>query len=180
MSANWIDSSGGPLLLLPAGLLESWQGIDAPEGRVIHTESQWDPDGPATDYDRACDVEGYLGKIDVGGGHALVLGDEPMATTFLETDEGGILVRWFQADSEEELLTAVRNLDSPPETEEADFLQWTEGPLLLFDSACPGAEVEEDRLVVDLPPGTYLVDAGRVELNETTAAVLVVLTRQDV
>ena len=162
--ANWIDSNGGPLLLLPLDLLGNWGGIEPPKRRVVKAEFRWNPDGPATDYDRACDVKGYLGNIDVGAGHALVLGDEPMPTTFLPAPTGGVLVRWVHAETEKELLTAIQALESFPNAEDTGFLQWPEGPLVLFDSACPGTKVGADRLLVDLPPvlAPFAVDQAAV------------------
>lgn len=57
---TWLESDGGPLLLVPSEHLLSWEGIDPPsDGRHIDTQFRWNgPDSPATDYDRACDVQG--------------------------------------------------------------------------------------------------------------------------
>lgn len=65
-------------------LLAAWEGSSEPSGgRVVAASTRWsrDPNAPATDYDLACEVEGVLGLVPVGGGYGLVLGDEvPMST----------------------------------------------------------------------------------------------------
>jgi hypothetical protein len=104
------------LLLVPGEHLLAWEGSDPPSaGRKVEAKFRWhDPNDPATDYDRACDVEDYLGLIEVGTGKGQVLGGDPeMMTAWLPAgppgDEdtlapGGMLVRWSYAESEEEIL----------------------------------------------------------------------------
>jgi hypothetical protein len=48
--------------------------------------SRFAGDGSATDYDAACDVEGYLGVVPAGKGWALVLNDAPHASTWFEIE----------------------------------------------------------------------------------------------
>src|SRR5215203_1744748 len=105
---SWLESGGGPLLLIPGEYLSLWEGIDPPtDGRQIVAKSRWNADNAAaTDHDRACDVADYLGLIDIGDGNGLILGDEPLPTAWLpdEIAFGGILVRWVHAESEQEVL----------------------------------------------------------------------------
>jgi len=90
-----------------------------PDERHIEATFRWmGPGTPATDYDRACDVEGYLGLLDIGAGHGLVLGDDPNATAWQayansgdgEEVVGGILIRWVYANSEADVMAAIDNL----------------------------------------------------------------------
>ena len=69
---TWIESAGGPLLALRPDCLPLWEGIDPPsEGRRVEASFRWEnASAPATDYDRACDVEGYAGVIQVGPARA--------------------------------------------------------------------------------------------------------------
>jgi hypothetical protein len=62
---TWVTSAGGPLILIPESACHLWGG--APR-------TYPDEEG---DYGRACDVDGYVGLIDVGAAQALVLGDMP-------------------------------------------------------------------------------------------------------
>jgi hypothetical protein len=92
---TWIESNGGPLVVLPRALLAAWRGTDDPlPGEAIEATFRWNPGGVATDYDRACDVRDYAGVIAVGSGEALVLADEPLPTTWLPGHRGGVFVRW--------------------------------------------------------------------------------------
>jgi hypothetical protein len=83
-SRDWVVCDGGPHLLLPTELVPFWEGVNEPfGGRVVHARfrASCDKSAPATDYDLACDVEGYLGIIPVGNGFGLVIGDVvPMST----------------------------------------------------------------------------------------------------
>jgi len=92
---TWIESNGGPLLVLPCSLLSAWRGTDDPSpGEKVEATFRWNPAGVATDYDRACDVSDFAGVIPVGSGEALVLADEPLPTTWLPAGDGGSLARW--------------------------------------------------------------------------------------
>jgi hypothetical protein len=127
------------------------------------------------DYDRACDVEGFVGLLPVGDTRALVLGDDPASTTYLP--EHGVFVRWCAAESEDELLSVVPAAlaDAVWEPE----AHWNvPGPVVLFDAAWPGAASENtDHLRVVLEPGRYAVRAARVEPGPETWVGLVQLRR---
>ena len=71
----WND--GGPLIIVPQAAIESWEGSDAPSGRrKVDAVFRWrDPDAPACDYDRACDVDPEnAGALDIGGSWGIVIG----------------------------------------------------------------------------------------------------------
>ena len=175
---RWISGSGGPLILLPEELLEHWGGLDAPEsGRVVQAKVRWDPDGPVTDYDRACDVEAPLAGIDVGAGSGIILGGEPAATTFLARPNGGLLVRWIRAESEGEVARHVEGRTFEPAGDDVALIEVRPGPLILFDAACPGYEVDADHIVIDLHPGRYMASAAKFDPDESTELVLITLER---
>ena len=169
---QWFTGSGGPQLLLPEELLEEWSGVDSPRnGRVVKTKGKWDEDAPATDYDRACDVEELIECVEVGAGHGIVLGGEPHPTAFLPRPNGGLLVRWVQGRTEREVLEALGRIDADDDGTPA-FIEARPGPLLLFDAACPGGEVEEDRVVLDLHPGRYVAGASTVQTGDVELIVI--------
>src|SRR5947209_6469559 len=93
---NWIESAGGPLILIPRAVLGQWGGASLQTPMV------------GDDYGRACAVRDYLGKIPVSDSFALVLGDTPDRNTVLEIEPGTAILRWGYADSEEQILDAVR------------------------------------------------------------------------
>src|SRR5918998_4373634 len=108
---EWVGTSGGPLIVLPAEIAHHWRGIEPPLDAQVPEGWKWgDPNGPVCDYDRACGVEDDLGTLDVGPGQALVFGDEPMITAFLPRPDGGVFVRWGYANSVSEVRLAISDV----------------------------------------------------------------------
>src|SRR4051812_20544359 len=101
----WLFSDGGPLLLLQEELLPHWGGSDPLTGGsgAYGGPSVTSGRAPASDYDRACAVQGYLGLMRVGPGEGLVLGDEPMQTAWWRSagQDADTLIRWQWADDEQ-------------------------------------------------------------------------------
>nr|WP_063818136.1 Imm21 family immunity protein [Herbidospora sakaeratensis] len=157
----WVSSLGGPLIAIPESACRHWNG-----GRLMN---RFDDEG---DYRRACDVNGYIGLIDVGPAKALVLGDDPADTTFLPASN--LFVRWIAAESPAEILdVAIQAVGSAHWDEE---LTWdVEGPVILFDSVFGYDDlITEDHLLVELSPGRYTVRAAYIE-TETVRTVIVQL-----
>jgi hypothetical protein len=134
---------------------------------MVEARFRWNQDGPATDYDRACDVDDYIGAIDVGNGKGLVLGDEPLMTTWLPQSNGGLLVRWVFADTEEALISAALNM--PNERYEDSGVSFVVGdsPLVLL-AACESSEDQiYPRIEFNMAPGHYRILTGKYECDET-------------
>ena len=123
-------------------------------------------------------MEAPIAGIDVGAGSGIVLGGEPAATTFQARSNGGLLLRWVQADSEADVLRHVEGRSFEPEGDDVAMIELRPGPLVLFDAACPGHEVDADRLVIELHPGRYL--AGAIEFGPDESTELVVITLERV
>jgi hypothetical protein len=177
---TWLSSGGGPLLLLSRHHLKEWKGTDVPTGgRVVEATFRWDgPDSPATDYDRACDVDGYVGVIPVGAGHAVVLGDEPCATAWYsrtagDTGEYGLLVRWVHANDDEDVLLALDQVNTVSWEDTGLRFTVDQSPLVLFDSAQnPSWEEFEGSCEVPLPPGTYRIETAFHKPDNETFLIL--------
>ncbi|MCE7001784.1 immunity 21 family protein [Kibdelosporangium philippinense] len=119
---EWVESLGGPLIVVPVSALNSWTG------------------SVGDDYDRACQVDGFAGAIPVGGAQGLVLADDPATTCYLP--EYHAFLRWLAADSEADLVAAAEAALADPATEWEDCGTWeTDGPAVLFDSAVSGADL---------------------------------------
>ncbi|WP_194869403.1 Imm21 family immunity protein [Myxococcus sp. AB025B] len=84
-STEWIESAGGPLVVIPRSVIAEWKGTPA-------------------DYEEACGIEDYLGLLCREWGDVLVLGDEPLRTGVVARPEGPVIVRWMFAPSTERLL----------------------------------------------------------------------------
>lgn len=150
MPYTWVSSAGGPLLVTPQSMLSLWTGADSTDGPV----ENWG------DYGRACAIDGYVGVVAIGHRQALVLGDEPAATTYLSAER--LLLRWAAAHEEDDLVSAARRAVRDGVSWDADEdVRWVaEGPVVVFDSALPGAELKPDNhLVIDLRPDEYRVRA---------------------
>ncbi len=125
------------------------------------------------DYRRACDVDGYIGLVDVGPAKALVLGDQPAITTFLPASD--LFVRWIAASSEAEVLDVATEAVGSARWDEE--LTWDiDGPVILFDSVVGHDDLAtEEHLRIDIPPGCYTVRAAYIQ-TETVMTVVVRLT----
>ena len=138
---KWVSTNGGPLVVIPVEFAHHWQGdggLGFPNGDLSMV---WETVRNHTDYGRACGIDDYLGMLDVGAGTCLVLGDEPMATTFLPTRDGGIFVRWVHAENEEDVMRGVRSVPESLWNRFPHTIEVGSGGLLLFDSACPGDDL---------------------------------------
>lgn len=174
-------SCGGPLIVMPHDALPSWEGTRPPaNGRVIEVAWQFDPSGPATDYDRACDAPGLISTISVGPHDALVLGSFTDNATILWSDAGECtIVRLVSVEDDARFEAAVRTLpgtDFPPSE-----VSWnvTGGALRVFDSASsrPARLRSDDCLDFTLEPGRYAIHTLRYEVPDIAEAVLHRLAR---
>lgn len=186
----WMNSEGGPLLLVPGECFSSWGGICPPtDGRQIEATFRWDgADSPACDYDRACDVDGYLALLEIGAGQGLVLGDMPMTTrwqprVFSDSESagmGGILIRCLYANSDADVMAAVEHVPEAAWVDDGITLVVGQAPLYLMDSATPADElgkfdklgIHEDHLKIHLPAGRYAVATAIIEPDPHTSLVL--------
>lgn len=141
---TWVESGGGPLVVVPETSLREWRGVD--------------PDDMNDDDDaaRACAVEGLAGVVAVGrnGAQALVLGDDPASTCYVP--EMRAFVRWNAARNAESLIDAARTLVADQAVAWDDCGVWeTDGPAVLMDAGENGAEP----LAGTLAP--VVIEAGR-------------------
>ncbi|GAA3142054.1 immunity 21 family protein [Planomonospora alba] len=151
------------MIAVPESELDGWAGVDDNDGSV----ETWG------DYGRACAVEGYIGLVAVGAQQALVLGDEPVMTTYLTNER--LFVRWAAAYSETELVAAARRAlaGRPDDDDDEDLIWQVQEAAVLFDSAVPGAELDPDeRFTIDLEPGRYRVRSTHV-VDEDHRMILV-------
>jgi hypothetical protein len=94
-----------------------------------------------------------------------------------EITPGGILVRWINAESEQDVLRSLEDVPSEIWTAEQFSLSIGSAPLYLFDSAYSGAELDAaDPLLIRLPSGDYSVFTARHTPDEETDLILHRLT----
>ena len=150
MSLTWLETEGGPFVVLPRSTLPHWSGTEG-------------------DYDRACEVVDLVGVLALSdGAEALVLGGEPLSTAYLP--ECRVLVRWCYAESDEGVADIIRVGIATAEWEEGSVLSTT-GELVMFDAAYFGTEVGTlaDSATLELGAGRYRVDSASVEPDHLTS-----------
>ena len=179
-SIEWVGTGGGPLIVIPAEIAHHWRGDEAIWPPTGDLSLIWETVRKNSDYGRACNVDGYLGVLEVGPGMCLVLGDEPMQTTMLPTEGGCLIVRWMYAESEEDVLSAARSVPEDLWEETPHRIDVGIGGLLILDSAYPGDGrptacgdgANVSWLNVALPPGTYTVDTADYHPDDLTRLIL--------
>ncbi|HET6980154.1 MAG TPA: Imm21 family immunity protein [Pyrinomonadaceae bacterium] len=158
---NWIESTGGPLLLIEKTLLAHWHGSFG--------------DGAAmTDYDRACEIADYVGALEVGPGFGVVFGEEPFSTTWLPSQEllNSFIVRWVYAEDETKVREVLRSLSIADQWQATDVkLEIFNDELILFDSSCSGADVDSS-LAIEISPGSYAIQTLHYNPNDEVSLIL--------
>jgi beta-phosphoglucomutase-like phosphatase (HAD superfamily) len=159
----WVDSTGGPLVVVPGSALPQWRGT----GAYFTANSASDDWG---DYGRACAVTGNTGLIPVGDVQALVLADESAATTYLA--DCRTFVRWIDARSEADLIRLVPlAIESARWETVGDWVVME--PVEMFDSTLSGTDRQfGPRLTIAIEPGTYRVRTAYVAPDPDTAMVI--------
>ena len=161
---TWVNSTGGPLICGESAVLAAWNGISgSSEG-----------DGTQTDYERACKTTAYLEAITVGGAKALILGDEPMQSTFVAAAANKLrIARWIAAPSREAAEALLRGPDtglveagSPVEFDIAGQ------ELYMFDSSAPWIQGKTEAAVSLVQPGAYIVTTEKLTSPATVAFII--------
>ncbi|MFE5792805.1 Imm21 family immunity protein [Streptomyces sp. NPDC056503] len=172
---TWVESMGGPLIVVPVSALAAWHG--STESGVMAGDATA-PD----DYDRACAVDDLAGVIPVGenGAQALVLADEPATSRYLPGHRA--FLRWLGADSEAGLSSAAAAVLADPDTVWEECGTWvSDGPAVLMDSANAGADLGVEypgggvpaEAPVPLPAGRWTVLAAHTQADEANRVGLV-------
>lgn len=153
---EWVWTDGAPLILLQDDLLAEWHGNDPNPSSNDRTA--------ATDYDRACEVQDYVGVIPVGRGTALVLGDEPMDATWWPSRDlaEGLIVRVSYSAGDEAVTRIIESLRLESLVDTGVRMIVTSSRLRLFDSVYAGTEerVRVGMLMVSIPIGSYVVHSA--------------------
>lgn len=153
---KFVQTSGGAFILLPLEQRKEWEG------------AKDDPDNPRTDYAKTRPFAGKLGLLKVGDGTALILG-RPEETGFWSLPDGGVFVQRTEGEEEEQLHAAIEGALKSDDWTPSDvtFEVSDKGRLALMDSYDTYADTEkEDRIEVQLQPGTYTIQTFDVEDEE--------------
>lgn len=141
---KWIVSGGGPLIVIDQIHLEYWKGDRNVWEEEDIQEMQAEAKHPLDDYDRACQVDSYIGLIDVGEGNGIVLGDYPLPSTWQGNANltGGMIIRGGSSVDEHRLNRIILGIhDQDFEIEDFVFDN-VSGKAIMFDSGCPGSDLD--------------------------------------
>ena len=166
---NWIKSGGGPLVCMELKIANSWLGIT---GNSVSSERNTKA---ATDYERACQVEDYLGKITVNNHVALILGDMPLETSIWRRRyELPMIVRVIYGDPGVDVIKVLELGEAIVfnDSIEALEVEVKSESMIVFDSAYPGAEARKRSLSFDLPSGKYVVLTKQFLPDDRTSVLL--------
>jgi hypothetical protein len=193
-------NDGGPLMLAPRSPAPLWEGSAHPSGdRVVEAVFRWAaPVAPATDYDRACDVEEGAALLSAGEGWVIVLNSEIAGAGWLplsEAPSSAALVA-VAGGFDESLAEIYERLATGQWVILTNELQIGAGGVFLMHAAgVPGLEHEVayndanrryaaigDAIVYPFPPGTYRAEMSEHVQRRTpntpgTYAVFLRLTR---
>jgi hypothetical protein len=173
MRLQWVETGGGPHLVLPEKYARAWEGWRNPSGgRVVEASFRCNPGGPATDYDRACSIGGWIGVISVGRGQALVLTNTDTPAAYLRTRRGEhFLLRWVYGDSETELLDHFQDVwPRLPVEGEAEFRHAGGRISLMAAFDVPGHWLVKPA-EFNLPRGRYRVLTSRSETEDVSLII---------
>ena len=162
--SKWIETSGGPLVMMEKCKMTAWTGIG---------DTYPSPPGTVSHYDLACGVDGYIGSISIEGSQAVVLGDDPMQTSWMQLCENdGIIIRWNFAESKEQVEKLVITMPLDQDWEKCGVIfEITTSELAIFDSA-PRYEYLDDQLNFTLDPGKYEILNFRFEPIKDVSLIL--------
>jgi hypothetical protein len=160
VDVKWINSAGGPLICAEEHIANEWAGLGG-------LSAGFDDDC-ASDYERACASRAYVEAIACGVGSVLVLGDEPLQSSFFRTGDGALAIaRWVYAQSNDDRnIAEFLSRSTADQVAPSISFSVVQGTLLLFDSALRGAdELVQKSTSVELEPGPYLVTSERYQLD---------------
>ena len=160
---NWIESAGGPLIMIEDLLIDYWSGVFSPG-----------QEQSITDYDRAGLIDEYLELIKVGNGEAIILNDEPLPTSHIISPQNNlIIVRWAWANSDDEVIEHLNNLKTKYIKEIAPVIdfKFKSNSISIFDSACNCPE-EDNCINLNLIPGIYKIFTKEYKPNKETSLIL--------
>jgi len=174
-------TTGVPILLCPAEIASAWEAIAPPSNGRVFTTSLYGPDGPHTDYARACDAaySQLVSNISVGSGSALVLGGENPSVCWLQSEDfaGGYLVTWLytKADDFPDYKDLIDTLPEEFFQETGCSIYATEAGFYLFESVIgplDGEDFELGAVKIQCPPGNYKTTIGFYETDDTEIKIV--------
>lgn len=179
---QWINSNGGPLILLSKHLLKFWMGYYLPHPSIpdtlispyvvtIKELTELQLQDVKTDYDRACEIKEYIAPLPIKNEVALILGDESCPTSWWPEPTGGVIVRLQYTDNTETILYNLTTLPAHIWDQEPFYFYVPDKILVLFDATDHGNQLSES-IEIKLETGTYQIFTAIYSPNTETSLIL--------
>jgi Immunity protein 21 len=167
---KWINSTGGPIVIISADAIEKWSGCFSTESvqfqKIIDAEDFLNPN--ETDYGKACQVEKYIEVINFGDNKAIVLGGEPLQTTYLKSDEDVLLVRWIYAENYESVNHYLQSIKVESWSHN-EVVHLSSENYVIFDSSEIGFNLKQkESLRFSLKAGNYQIKTCEYKPDSAT------------
>ena len=177
---TWIESAGGPLILISDSSYNLWSGILRRSSYLNNQIEEADDflNADEADYGKACLIQDYLGVVNVGNDSALVLGDEPLRTTvFHSVDSRVVTARCYYGESEESVDNYLKTIDltSIDNWEFSLTFRLSSDRQYLFDSACFASMLvtgSSDYLSINIKQGEYKIWTSIYEPDNKTILLI--------
>jgi hypothetical protein len=177
---KWIESAGGPLVLISDKSYELWSGILRRSAYLDNRIEEADDflNADETDYGKACLVQDYLGVVNIGDDIALVLGDEPLMTTaFHSVNDKVIIARWYYGESVESVDNSLKSIDlnSIDNWELSLTFKVSSDKQYVFDAASYANELDKESngyLSVSIKEGDYQIWTSIYEPDDKTKLLI--------
>ncbi len=153
---EFIDSNGGPLIMLERDLLPHWGGIDN-IGGVTNPHRNRRPFECPSDYDRACEIRTWIAPLQVSNSAGVIFSGNRLGLALVRQDDATFFaVRPYYEI--EDLQDHIKFVKENPNCFTKDFeILISCGQVIVFDFASPGWEIIGGHLEIDALPGTYEV-----------------------
>ncbi|GEM_PF-1307208 len=173
---NWIESSGGPLVLISDREAGFWSGILKTDKYLVNIEEESEdflnPD--ETDYGKACMINNYLGLVKIHNEDVLIVADEPMLTTFFVISQKPVLARWIYGENKTDVNNFLMHIElNLIENWEFEFrINFFSDKQFLFDSADSFDSKTKHYLEANIKKGCYKILTALYEPNDKTKLLL--------
>jgi len=184
---RWLQTLGGPFIILPKRALEDWKGSYHLEKltqgiKEVELDDMLNPD--LTHYAKACQAAAdEVGLLRIIETEVLVLGQEPSKTTIQKVAIDHLrLFRWRTGQDEKEVETFVSTFEDQNLTW-SEPINWylTDQQPIMFDSVMDAEELQSiGRYTnLELSEGLYLVSFAHWHPSPNTSLLVIKIQKEN-
>ena len=152
----WVETRGGPALVIERDLLSTWLGVLGASAPAYGIRFRFgEPDAPATDYDRAAEINfREIALLEVGAGRALLVGGDPGPIQVRPQGEGLLLVRVSASNGDPFVEEAIQKMTQLPWEKTGVVFRVSTEQCVLFDATLAGDDaLSRGGVTISTPPG---------------------------